>query len=178
MVRPPEPVARGAAAPRLATSKCPRPGAGRVSDAGPIIQDTLAPIFLVSAAAIFLNFTQTRLFRVVDRLRAIGGELRGEPGARAKEDLYWQRGWHLTRAILLRNAILFGVLVIAFTVATALLLLIPRTLGDDAGAWPVVCFALALVSFAVALTLVSADAFMSVASAKRAAREFDENVRG
>lgn len=140
-----------------------------------IIQATLAPIFLVSGAAIFLNFTQARLFRVVDRLRAIGAELRGSPPADARGELLWQRGRHLARAVLLRNAILFGVLVIALTVATTLLLLLPNAFaGVDPGRWPIVAFAAALACFAAALALVVTDAFMSVASARRAAREFDE----
>jgi hypothetical protein len=151
-----------------------------MADTGAIIQATLAPIFLVSGAAIFLNFTQARLFRVVDRLRAIGTQLRHEEVEAARDDLRWQRTRHLTRAVLLRNAILFEVLVVALTVTTALLLLIPNAFGGfDPGRSPIVTFALALVCFAVALGLVTADAFMSVASATRAAREFgDESVPG
>jgi hypothetical protein len=45
---------------------------GPVADAIEVIQATLAPSFLISGTSIFLNFTQTRLFRVVDRIRAVG----------------------------------------------------------------------------------------------------------
>ena len=145
-------------------------------DATAVIQATLAPIFLVSGAAIFLNFTQARLFRVVDRLRAIAKDIHGEKHDMPIEELRWQRRWHLNRAVLLRNAILFGVLVIAFTVATTLLILLPSILPRaDLGGWAIGTFACALVSFAGALALVVSDAFMSVASVKRAAREFGED---
>lgn len=138
-----------------------------------VIQATLAPIFLVSGAAIFLNFTQARLFRVVDRLRAIGAELRNPTGALSREDAMWQRGRHLRRAILLRNAILFGVLVIAFTVVTTLLLLVPSVWPErDTGAAPIFTFGFGLLSFAIALVLVVTDAFLSVASARVDSREF------
>lgn len=147
-------------------------------DVVPVIQATLAPIFLVSGAAIFLNFTQARLFRVVDRLRAIGTDLgkTGEPSRRAS--LLSQRARQMRRAIILRNAILFGVLVIAFTVLTTLLLLISDAgLGFDPGLWPIFAFAAGLVAFAIALVLVVADAFLSVAAVRDMSGEFNEGLR-
>lgn len=147
-------------------------------DSVAVIQATLAPIFLVSGAAIFLNFTQARLFRVIDRLRALGAELDkvGEPTRRGV--ILHQRARHVRRAVILRNAILFGVLVIAFTVVTTLLILASAAgEGSDAGAWPLLTFAAALVCFTVALALVVADAFISVASAREASREFAEGLR-
>jgi hypothetical protein len=138
-----------------------------------LIQATLAPIFLVSGAAIFLNFTQARLFRVIDRLRSVTKELSKETDARERDNLAWQRTRQLRRAVILRNAILFGVLVIASTVITTLLILLPAEIGgSDAGRWPIYTFTAALLSFAVALTLVVVDAFLSVAAARHVAREF------
>ena len=145
-----------------------------MADAVSVIQTTLAPIFLVNGAAIFLNFTQARLFRVIDRLRVLAKELREEDDARLRESLLWQRGRHMTRAILLRNAILFGVLVIGFTVATTLFLLLPVEFGSEgaAGRGAIYSFTGALGSFAVALVLVATDAFLSVAAVRHLAREF------
>jgi hypothetical protein len=143
-----------------------------------IIQATLAPIFLVSGAAIFLNFTQARLFRVVDRLRAIGPALAKEEAPGERKELLAQRARNIRRAVILRNAILFGVLVIGLTVVTTLLLLAPSAFpGWDTGQGPVLSFAGALVSFAVALVLVTLDAFLSVAAARNASQEFHEGVR-
>lgn len=139
-----------------------------MADAVGLIQATLAPIFLVNGAAIFLNFTQVRLFRVVDRLRALGTEMLDAEGG-ARETMARERRRHLTRALVLRNAILAGVLVIGFTVLTTLLILLPAQFGLAGVMWPVYAFTGALVSFAVALGLVTADAFMSVASARDAA---------
>lgn len=132
-----------------------------MADPVTVIQATLAPIFLVSGAAIFLNFTQARLFRVVDRIRAT--------------DVHRDR--NLRRAILLRNAILLGVLVIGFTVATTLLLLAPNLIpGSDPGNWAIYAFAAALLCFAVALALVSADAMLSVAAVRYQAEEFEKRA--
>lgn len=140
-----------------------------MADAVPLIQATLAPIFLVSGAAIFLNFTQARLFRVLDRMRAVAKEEPEDETERAL--LPRERERHEQRAVLLRNAILFGVLVIGFTVATTLLILLPNAFGrPDAGVWPIAAFAAALISFAVALLLVAADAIISVAAARESYR--------
>lgn len=143
------------------------------------IQATLAPIFLVNGAAIFLNFTQARLFRVIDRLRAIAREAQAaEPDARERENRAWQRARHLRRAILLRNAILMGVLVIAFTVLTTLLILVPSETGGVTSLWPFWSFTAALGCFAVALVLVATDAVLSVAAVRHLSREFGAEPQG
>ena len=133
-----------------------------------IIQATLAPIFLVNGAAIFLNFTQARLFRVIDRLRALAKELKDAELSPAERDaVARERARHVRRALILRNAILFGVLVIALTVITTLLLLaVGVDPALDAGTWPIWSFAAALAAFFVALALVTTDAFLSVAAAR------------
>ena len=148
-------------------------------DPVPLIQATLAPIFLVSGAAIFLNFTQARLFRVIDRLRAIGAELAKDADAQPlRATLLQQRARHIRRALILRNAILLGVLVIAFTVVTTLLLLAAGAWpGGEAGLWPIYTFGASLMSFAAALALVTVDAFLSVAAARHASLEFHEGLR-
>jgi hypothetical protein len=138
-----------------------------VADPVVVIQATLAPIFLVNGAAIFLNFSQARLFRVIDRLRALEKEAKDmEPGDE-RELVLRDRQRQVTRAVILRNSILFGVLVIAFTVVSTLLLLAS---GLRPGALPpngaVYAFGAALLSFAVALGLVTTDSFMSVAHAR------------
>jgi hypothetical protein len=135
-----------------------------------LIQATLAPIFLVNGAAIFLNFTQARLFRVVDRLRGLAKELPvavGEARARIEDE----RRRHVRRAILLRNAILFGILVIACTVLTTMLILLPSELGGEGGRAPIYASTAALLCFAVALALVVSDAFLSVAAVRHLVRE-------
>lgn len=136
-----------------------------------LIQATLAPIFLVNGAAIFLNFTQARLFRVIDRLRVIAKEAAQEPPADRRQELARERGRHVRRALVLRNAILLGVLVIAFTVLTTLLILVS---GLDpalaSGRAAILALLAALASFLGALGLVTLDAFLSVASARHTVR--------
>lgn len=154
------------------------PAARDVVDPSAIIQATLAPIFLVSGAAIFLNFTQARLFRVVDRLRDMGPKLRETDDSEERRRILGSRARHLRRAVILRNAILFGVLVIAMTVATTLLLLAPVAFpGHEFGRAPIATFAIGLASFSVALVLTTFDAFLSVASARHASGEFAEGLR-
>lgn len=137
-----------------------------------VIQATLAPIFLVNGAAIFLNFTQARLFRVIDRLRALEKELKAAPDAE-RPALDRDRVRTVRRAVILRNAILFGVLVIALTVATTLLLLWAG-LHDDVAPGPGPIYALggALLAFGAALALVTTDSFLSVAAAREGFRDF------
>ena len=136
-----------------------------MADPVALIQATLAPIFLVNGAAIFLNFTQARLFRVVDRLRSIDKELVASEGEARAAALATRRR-QVRRAVLLRNAILMGVLVIACTVLTTLLILLPAEFGFVGVGWPIVTFTAALLCFMAALTLVTVDAFLSVATAR------------
>lgn len=136
-----------------------------------LIQATLAPIFLVNGAAIFLNFTQARLFRVIDRLRAIAKEAGGELAPEARDELMQERARGLRRALVLRNAIVFGVLVIAMTVVTTLLILMSGfNTGYVLGGPAILALLAALGSFFVALVLVTIDAFLSVAAAHHMAR--------
>src|SRR5688572_20495331 len=112
-----------------------------------VIQATLAPAFLVGGTSVFLNFTQNRLYRVLDRHR----------------DRLVQR----TR--ILRAAVSLGVLAVAFTVASAILVMasemfIDRRLADFAP----FAFALALGSFFLALLFVFLDTMASVAGAGKA----------
>ncbi|HET6404992.1 MAG TPA: DUF2721 domain-containing protein [Candidatus Thermoplasmatota archaeon] len=136
-----------------------------------VIQATLAPIFLVNGAAIFLNFTQARLFRVIDRLRALDKEMKEAP-EEERPALARERVRSIRRAVILRNAILFGVLVIACTVVTTLLLLWSGTHETaEPGPAPIYAFAGALAAFGAALALVTTDAFLSVAAARAGFRE-------
>jgi hypothetical protein len=126
-----------------------------VADPVGVIQATLAPAFLISGTSIFLNFTQTRLFRVVDRIRAGGtGSTFDAP-----------RSLLETRAKLLRNAIAMGVFTVALTVFAAILLMAGEMLSDDAlknGA--PYAFGLAMLGLFTALCFVLYDTILSVRS--------------
>lgn len=136
-----------------------------------VITATLAPIFLVNGAAIFLNFTQARLFRVIDRMRALEKEKKDAP-ASEHGNIDRERRRNVRRAVILRNAILFGVLVIAFTVLTTLLLLWAGLREEvEPGPAAIYAFGGALLAFGVALALVTSDAFLSVAAAREGFRD-------
>lgn len=127
-----------------------------VADAVEVIQATLAPSFLISGASIFLNFTQTRLFRVIDRLRAL------EPGPSASREVLQ------TRARTLRNAIVIGVFTVALTVMTAIFVMggvmFDRPGFTNAAPW---VFALAMLALFGALCFVLYDTVLSVRTATR-----------
>ncbi len=123
------------------------------------IQATLAPAFLISGASIFLNFSQARLFRVMDRVRA---------SAHAAHPEHAARGRLLRRARILRNGIAFGVLTIAFAVAAAILLMASELfLGEAVSRAAPYCFAFGLLSLFLALGFVFSDTVISVASVER-----------
>jgi hypothetical protein len=119
-----------------------------------VIQATLAPAFMISGTSVFLNFAQNRLFRVMDRTRSAAAS--DEAGGRARL---------LRRAHMLRNSIAFGVCTIGLTIASAILVMASELFaaGGLANAAPY-SFALALLSFFVALLLVFADTVISVRS--------------
>ena len=123
-----------------------------VPDGAAVIQATLAPAFLISGASVFLNFAQARLFRVVDRVRETSRD--GDALSRARL---------LHRANLLRNAVALGVLAVAFTVMTAILVMASGLLGlEDMGAAAPFLFAAAMLSLFVALCYVLWDTILSV----------------
>jgi hypothetical protein len=126
-----------------------------------VIQATLAPAFMISGTSVFLNFAQNRLFRAMDRSRAARDPAHPDHSARALL---------LHRARILRNGLALGVLTVGFTVATAILVMGGELFGLDRliGAAPY-CFAVALVSFFVALLCVFADTVISVASVEKQA---------
>jgi hypothetical protein len=129
------------------------------SDPVAVIEATLSPAFLITGASIFLNFTQARLFRVVDRARAAAEE-QGE----GEEPAALRR-----RARLLRNAIALGVLTVALTVVTALLLMAGALSGVEgvSSAAPV-AFAGGMLALFAALCFALWDTVLSVRTVTRA----------
>lgn len=126
--------------------------APRMADALPVIQATLAPAFIISGAGIFLNFTQARLFRVSDRLREVDRGTSTTP-----------RDVLERRARVLRDAIAGGVLTIALTVMTAILLMLGVMLRrPHLTATAPFIFAFAMVALFGALCFVLYDTVLSV----------------
>ena len=122
-----------------------------------VIQATLAPAFMISGVSVFLNFAQNRLFRITDRLRDTA------PG---QTEPFRQR--LLRRARMLRNAMVLGVFTVGLTIMSAILVMGSELFAAEevAGLAPYT-FALALLSFFVALLYVLSDTVISVASMER-----------
>lgn len=135
-----------------------------VTDPVPVIEATLAPMFLVSGASIFLNFLQARLFRVSDRMRALidhVSTMHPNDPRRAPERAHILA--LAKRQRLIRNALVLGVVAVALTALTAMLLIAPFVLGVAIpAAAAVVCFSLALFAFGLALVIGLTDAVTSV----------------
>lgn len=129
------------------------------------IQATLAPVFLISGAGIFLNFTQNRLFRVTDRLRDLVDRAKAAEGEE-REFLLSQKRLFLQRGMLLRNAITFGVVTLALTVLTAALLLESAFLAPLPSGLTLAVFGLALVSFMGSLAFALRDTFLSLTAVR------------
>ena len=124
-----------------------------------VIQATLAPAFMISGTSVFLNFAQNRLFRAMDRVRAARDPAHPD---------HLGRALLMRRARILRNGLALGVLTVGFTVATAILVMAGELFGHNRFivAAPY-CFAVALLSFFVALCCVFADTVISVASVEQ-----------
>lgn len=75
-----------------------------------LVQATLAPLFLVTGVGIYVGFLQTRLFRAIDRIRAMSAP---------SEDVGFLR-WRIR---LLRNGIALAALSMALTVLAAAFIL-------------------------------------------------------
>lgn len=123
-----------------------------------VIQATLAPAFLMTGGGIFLNFIQSRLFRVNDHLR----RLASEPESRKQQRLV---SLALQRGRILRNAVAAGVTGLSLVALTMVVLL--------AGVvWPgglpvaavVVPFGAGLVCILAGLIIGARDAFLSFRS--------------
>lgn len=121
-----------------------------------VIQATLAPAFFISGTSVFLNFAQTRLFRVIDRLRSL-------PTPELRPVL-------LRRARVLRNAIALGVSTISLTVFAAILLMAEGVFSmPRAGQAAPYAFGLAMLTLFLALCLTLWDTMVSVRTAEKEA---------
>jgi hypothetical protein len=133
-----------------------------------VITATLAPIFLVSGASIFLNFLQARLFRVMDRIRAHGKTIRHLTGDDAGDQRAYLESWRdflLKRARIIRNAIAFGVMTLVMTCLAAILLIAPILLQVQVPAFSaVLVFTIGLLAFLASLALGLRDTMISVRS--------------
>lgn len=123
-----------------------------------VIQATLAPAFLMTGGGIFLNFIQSRLFRVNDHLR----RLASEPESRKQQKLV---ALALHRGRILRNAIAFGVTGLGFVAVTMLVLLAGVVApGKVPTSVVVIFFGSGLACIAAGLIIGARDAFLSFRS--------------
>lgn len=136
-----------------------------------IIQTTLAPMFLITGAGIYLNFVQARLFRAVDRVQNLhDGETTGDP---AREIPY-----HLGRIKLLRLAVVGGSLAMAFTALSGVFIILSFYLDRSMDPFVLTSFALALAALAGSLVYGLRDTYRSMRTIDQDMATWDREFEG
>lgn len=126
-----------------------------IEDVLPIIQATLAPMFLITGAGIYLNFIQGRLFRAVDRVQNLHtGDSEGDP----EREIPYQ----LDRIRLIRTAIATGTVTMGLTAATAVFTILAFYLRRDMDAFILTSFGGALFFLGVSLLFGLIDTYRSM----------------
>lgn len=136
-----------------------------------IIQTTLAPMFLITGAGIYLNFVQARLFRAVDRIQNLhDGETTGAP----EREIPYQLG----RVRFLRLAVVGGSLAMAFTALSGIFIILSFYLDRSMDAFVLTSFALALACLAGSLVYGLRDTYRSMRTIDQDMAEWDQAFEG
>lgn len=136
-----------------------------------IIQTTLAPMFLITGAGIYLNFVQARLFRAVDRVQNLhDGETTGDP---EREIPY-----HLGRIRFLRLAVVGGSLTMVFTAVAGIFIILSFYLDRSMDAFVLASFALALGCLAGSLVYGLRDTYRSMRTIDQDMARWDREFEG
>lgn len=156
-----------------------------------VIQATLAPMFLITGAGIYLGFIQARLFRAVDRIRSLdeemeeaseGGKGYDEAAPPPAEVDMAEVKFHVRRTHLLREAIALGSMTMVFTALTAVFIIVDAFLQADLALPVFASFGVALFCLAASLVYGLRDTYLSIRSVEaglwaRAQAELTEEER-
>lgn len=133
----------------------------------PLIQATLSPMFLITGAGIYLGFIQARLFRAVDRIRALEDrrEERLDEGKPVDEALMLEEvRFQLRRIRLLRNAVALGSMTMVFTAVAAIFIILGFFFRGDVNLPVLASFSVALVCLGLSLVYGVNDTYVSISS--------------
>lgn len=137
----------------------------------PVIQATLAPMFLIVGAGIYLNFIQARLFRAVDRIRDLEKTRteRLEEGKTVDEQAVMDEvRFQVSRIRNMRNAVALGSMTMVFTAVAAVLMILGFFFRTDGVALPVLAtFSVALFCLGASLLYGVNDTYLSIKTVER-----------
>jgi hypothetical protein len=120
-------------------------------DIAHLIQVALTPIFLISAIGVTLNVLTSRLARIVDRARAMEGELRSVPADSHDRDLPAKLGVLAHRARWINAAITLITVSALFISLVVVMLFVNAFLRWDLAAFIACMFILSMLSLAASL---------------------------
>jgi hypothetical protein len=124
----------------------------QAADVAHLIQVALTPIFLISAIGVTLNVLTSRLARIVDRARAMEGELCRPDYQAGGRDLHLALGVLARRAHYINAAITLITLSALFIALVVVMLFVNAFAHWELSAFIAIMFILSILSFAAALT--------------------------
>ena len=129
----------------------------------PVIQLAITPVILLSGVGALMLTLTNRLGRVVDRTRALAGQMRQSPGVeRAHFEGQMAILWR--RAKLVRLAVTFAGLSMFFSCVLVLAIFVDASARKNFGAGLVVIFISSIVSLIAAITAFLRDIWLSLES--------------
>lgn len=142
-----------------------------MSELIPILQMAIGPVILISGVALLLLGMTTRMGRVIDRVRILCRELRTAP-ADDRRFILAQLGVLEQRAMLIRQAIIWGSVSVLFVALLIVALFLAALLHWDAGWLIVLLFAGCLISMIASLVASIRDINRSLSALKLELRAF------
>jgi hypothetical protein len=118
-----------------------------------LIQIAIAPVFLLNGLGILLNVFTGRLARVVDRMRKVAMQLRGNPGDAEERQLRDELALQRLRLRIVNAAIALAALSSFLTCCAILALFVGGLSRDTQSVLPLALFASAVAAVIVGLAL-------------------------
>jgi hypothetical protein len=142
-----------------------------MSELIPTLQIAIAPVILISGVALLQLSMTNRLGRVIDRVRILCRELRSAP-TDDRRFILAQLGVLERRAVLIRQAIIWGSVSVLFVALLIFTIFLAALLRWDIGWVLVLLFSGCLISMIVSLVASIRDVNRSLAALKLELRAF------
>jgi len=142
-----------------------------MSELIPILQMAIGPMILISGVALLLLGMTTRMGRVIDRVRILCRELRTAPSD-DRRFILAQLGVLEQRAVLIRQAIIWGSVSVLFVALLIITLFLAALLHWDIGWLIVLLFSGCLISMIGSLVASIRDINRSLSALKLELRAF------
>ena len=130
-----------------------------------MLQAAVSPVILISGAGLLILSMTNRFGRVVDRSRALGGELRNAPPPE-RERLEAELEVLIQRAQILRSAISFATLSVLLAAILVIALFLSAFLRVQVVLLSVILFVACLISLIISLLAFLLDVNLSLSALK------------